>query len=30
FPSYLRHSALPYFGQKDRVVVAFNCVIELG
>ncbi len=30
FPSYLKHSALPYFGQKDRVVVAFNCVIELG
>ncbi|MBJ7552176.1 TIGR02466 family protein [Marinomonas ostreistagni] len=29
FPSYLKHSALPYFGQKDRVVVAFNCVIEL-
>lgn len=29
FPSYLKHSALPYFGQKDRVVIAFNCVIEL-
>lgn len=29
FPSYLKHSALPYFGQKDRVVIAFNCVVEL-
>lgn len=29
FPSYLKHSALPYFGQKDRVVIAFNCVIDL-
>jgi len=29
FPSYLKHSALPYFGQKDRVVIAFNSVIEL-
>ncbi|MCB5161360.1 putative 2OG-Fe(II) oxygenase [Marinomonas algarum] len=28
FPSYLKHSALPYFGDKDRVVIAFNCVIE--
>lgn len=24
FPGYLFHSALPYFGGKDRVVVAFN------
>ncbi|BFM48935.1 TIGR02466 family protein [Marinomonas sp. THO17] len=29
FPSYLKHSALPYFGQKDRVVIAFNSIIEL-
>ncbi|ETX11062.1 hypothetical protein MUS1_11850 [Marinomonas ushuaiensis DSM 15871] len=28
FPSYLKHSALPYFGQKDRVVIAFNSIIE--
>lgn len=30
FPSYLKHSALPYFGQQDRVVIAFNCVIDLA
>ena len=29
FPSYLKHSALPYFGEKDRVVIAFNCVVDL-
>lgn len=29
FPSYLKHSALPYFGQQDRVVIAFNCVVDL-
>ena len=29
FPSYLKHSALPYFGQKDRVVIAFNCVVDI-
>lgn len=28
FPSYLKHSALPYFGDKDRVVIAFNSIIE--
>ncbi len=28
FPSYLIHSALPYFGKKDRVVIAFNCVVN--
>ncbi|WP_250655880.1 TIGR02466 family protein [Alkalimarinus coralli] len=28
FPSYLKHSALPYFGQKDRVVIAFNCRVD--
>ena len=29
FPSYLKHSALAYFGQKDRVVIAFNSITEL-
>ncbi|WP_415888256.1 putative 2OG-Fe(II) oxygenase [Neptuniibacter sp. SY11_33] len=29
FPSYLKHSALPYFGQKDRVVIAFNSIVDL-
>lgn len=29
FPSYLKHSALPYFGEKDRVVIAFNSLIEM-
>ncbi len=24
FPSYLQHSALPYRGEQDRVVIAFN------
>jgi hypothetical protein len=24
FPSYLRHSGLPYAGSRDRVVIAFN------
>ncbi len=24
FPSYLLHSALPYFGAADRIVLAFN------
>ncbi|MDN3650569.1 TIGR02466 family protein [Reinekea marina] len=28
FPSYLKHSALPYFGQKDRVVIAFNARVD--
>jgi len=28
FPSYLKHSALPYFGDKDRVVLAFNAILE--
>lgn len=28
FPSYLKHSALPYFGDTDRVVIAFNCVVN--
>jgi uncharacterized protein (TIGR02466 family) len=29
FPSYLKHSALPYFGKKDRIVIAFNARIDL-
>jgi len=29
FPSYLKHSALPYFGEKDRVILAFNCTVDL-
>ena len=28
FPSYLKHSALPYFGQKDRIVIAFNARVD--
>jgi uncharacterized protein (TIGR02466 family) len=28
FPSYLKHSALPYFGKKDRVVIAFNARVD--
>lgn len=28
FPSYLRHSALPYFGEKDRIIIAFNARID--
>jgi uncharacterized protein (TIGR02466 family) len=30
FPSYLRHSALPYRGTRDRIVVAFNASIQPG
>ena len=29
FPSYLKHSALPYFGKQDRVIIAFNAVVDL-
>ncbi len=29
FPSYLKHSALPYFGAKDRVIIAFNSVVDM-
>ncbi|OUR69193.1 hypothetical protein A9Q77_08660 [Marinomonas sp. 42_23_T18] len=29
FPSYLKHAALTYFGQKDRIVIAFNAVIDI-
>lgn len=28
FPSYLRHSALPYFGELDRLVIAFNAQVH--
>ena len=28
FPSYLMHSALPYSGKIDRVVISFNTIIE--
>lgn len=28
FPSYLTHSALPYLGQQDRVVIAFNAQVH--
>lgn len=27
FPSYIPHSAMPYFGKKDRIVVAYNAEI---
>ncbi|MAY42055.1 MULTISPECIES: putative 2OG-Fe(II) oxygenase [unclassified Neptuniibacter] len=30
FPSYLKHSALPYFGEADRIVIAFNSVIDFS
>jgi uncharacterized protein (TIGR02466 family) len=33
FPSWIQHSALPYYGKRDRVVIALNCKInriELG
>ena len=28
FPAYLLHSATPYIGKKDRVVVSFNSIIN--
>ncbi len=28
FPSYLYHAATPYFGDRDRIVVAFNASIH--
>ena len=28
FPAYLLHSATPYIGKKDRVVISFNSVIN--
>ena len=27
FPAYLLHSATPYIGKKDRVVISFNSII---
>ena len=29
FPAYLLHSATPYIGKKDRVVISFNSIINL-
>jgi len=29
FPGFLKHSALPYFGGKDRIVVSFNAAVEV-
>ncbi len=29
FPSYLKHAALTYFGDEDRIVIAFNAIIEI-
>lgn len=28
FPSYLMHEVFPYFGERPRIVVAFNCWIS--
>ena len=30
FPSYLKHSAMTYFGQQDRVVIAFNAQVHFA
>jgi hypothetical protein len=30
FPSYLLHSGLPYRGEKDRIVIAFNAQLSLN
>lgn len=30
FPSWILHSAMPYFGEKDRVIMAFNSQIIKG
>jgi len=29
FPSYLKHSAIAYFGKLDRTVIAFNAQIDI-
>ena len=29
FPSHLLHSGLPYFGNKPRIVIAFNAQVHL-
>ena len=28
FPAYLLHSATPYSGDKDRVVISFNSILH--
>ena len=30
FPSYLMHEIFPYFGERPRIVIAFNCSIRRG
>jgi hypothetical protein len=30
FPGYVPHSATPYYGKKDRIVIAFNSYIDDG
>lgn len=30
FPSYLDHEIFPYLGQRERIVVAFNCMLQEG
>lgn len=30
FPSYVDHEIFPYMGQRERVVVAFNCMVRDG
>lgn len=30
FPAYLRHSAMAYFGDAKRIVLAFNCQVNIG
>lgn len=30
FPSYLKHSALAYYGSRQRVVIAFNCTVKVA
>lgn len=27
FPGFIKHSALPYFGKKDRIIISFNAEI---
>ena len=30
FPSYVDHQIFPYMGQRERVIVAFNCMVRDG
>lgn len=30
FPSYVDHEIFPYMGQRERIVVAFNCMVRDG